>query len=263
MRILSLLTLIASTSITLLSANVSFAAPVQESDSKADAAEVLDGKSTWIIDNEHTSVVCAASHYGLSFIYGRFNKCSGTIEMDFQEPSSSTFRFEIDPDSVDTNNATRDITLRGPDCLDANQYKAITFESTSVKTEDKPASTGKTKRTFQVTGNLSMHGETRQITIPIELLAMGNGPNNNMRCGFMSRFIVNRSDFGLDKMKESVGNSIATTFCLQAVHQQPDPDKVNDIDPEGEKFKSRFRTDEEITEGELNIDTVRELFKED
>ena len=68
-----------------------------------------------------------------------------------------------------------------------------------------------------------MHGETREITLPMELLAMGNGPEGKLRCGFISRFVVSRSSFGLDGLKESVGDSIAVTFCFQAVRQQLEP----------------------------------------
>lgn len=256
MRTSPLIVLIAVTSITLLTPNFLFAAVVQEIESADKEARLMDGTSTWAVDNEHTSVVCAASHFGLSFVYGRFNKCSGSVKMDFQEPNSSKFTFEIDPDSIDTNNASRDIELRGPNCLEVSKFKTITFESTSVKAEDKLISTGKTKRTFKVTGNLSMHGETREVTLPMELLAMGNGPKGKLRCGFISRFVVSRSDFGLDALKESVGDSIAVTFCFQAVRQQPDPEDekakpfdLQKVEPEGddgvkserEKIEELFR----------------------
>ena len=123
------------------------------------------GPATWKLDNEHTSMVCAVSHYGLSFIYGRFNRCSGTIEMSLQDPESATFRFQVDPDSIDTNDAVRDLALRSSAGLDSLQYDSITFESTEVKLV--PAlETGDTKRTFQVTGNLVMHGDCLLYTSP-------------------------------------------------------------------------------------------------
>jgi len=92
-----------------------------------------------------------------------------------------------------------------------------------------------------------MHGETRQITMPLELLAMGNGPDGDMRCGFMSRFIVNRSDFGVDRMKDSIGDSVAVTFCFQTIHQQPeteekvDPFELGKAKPVGEFDKAADR----------------------
>lgn len=226
MRNSPFLAMIAVSIFTILAPPNSFAAtPVQASNTSAKAADVMDGASTWSIDNEHSSIVGAVSHLGLSFIYGRFNQCQGTIKMDFQEPNSTKFQFQIDPDSIDTNNASRDITLRGPKCLDASQYESITFESIAVVAADQQGEAGKTKRTFQVTGNLTMHGETRKITIPLELLAMGNGPDGKLRCGFMSKFVVRRSEFGIEGLENSVGDSIAITFCFQAVYQQKEPEK--------------------------------------
>jgi len=97
--------------ITLSSTHETIAAPpVQVLADEADAAQAEDdvtvGTSTWTIDNRYTSLVCAASHYGLSFIYGRFNSCSGDVEINFDESDETTFRFEIDPDSIDTNVST-------------------------------------------------------------------------------------------------------------------------------------------------------------
>jgi len=182
--------------------------------------------------------------------------------MDFQEPNSSKFRFEFDPDSIDTNNASRDVELRAPNCLNAAQFKTIVFESTSVKSEDESASIGRTKRTFQVTGNLAMRGVTRQITIPIELLAMGNGPNGNMRCGFMSRFVVNRSDFGIDKQKDTVGESIAVTFCFQAIHQQPKADEKKGVNP-FELKSSQPRNPDSNDRKDSEQERLKELFRSD
>ena len=178
---------------------------------------VVTGVSNWKLDNEHSSVVCAVSHYGLSYIYGRFNSCSGSIEMDFQDPDSAKFRFEIDADSIDSNDASRDVDLRGPKCLDAAQFSTITFESINVTAKDTQRPNGKTKRNFMIDGNLSIHGETRKIKIPLELLAMGNGADGKLRCGFMTKFVVQRSEFGLDAMADSIGDSVAVTFCFQAV----------------------------------------------
>ena len=194
------------------------ARPIQTlpKETNASADDVTVGTSAWKIDNRYTSLVCAVSHYGLSFIYGRFNSCSGDIEINFDDSDATSFRFEVDPDSIDTNDAARDIQLRGESCLDARQYGSITFESSGVEAKDEEVA-GKTKRTYRVTGNLSMHGETRRITIPINLLSIGSGPDGNLRCGFISRFVINRSEFGLEGLPDEIGDSVAVTFCFQAV----------------------------------------------
>jgi len=248
----SFLALIAMAAITFLASSGSaMAMPLVLQEAGPTSAKtsdgVMQGKSKWSIDNEHTSMVCAVSHFGLSFIYGRFNDCSGTIEMDLEDPGSATFRFEVDPVSIDTNDATRDLHLRGPDCLDTQLFDKIVFESVDVQIEDLQDA-GQTKRTFQVAGNLSMHGETRRIKIPVQLLAMGNGPDSKIRCGFMSRFVVSRSEFGIDAMADTVGDSVAITFCFQAVRQDEEPkeDKSPFRFEEKEEERSKQDIDAEI-----------------
>ena len=226
--------------------------PVQLSNADEESEksdEAIEGVSNWEIDNEHTSVVCAVSHFGLSYVYGRFNRCSGSVEMDFQQPDSAKFRFEVDSSSVDTNDASRDDKLRGSDCLDAALYETITFESISVKAKDVPQAGGKTKRTFLVMGNLTMRGETRKIDIPVELLAMGKGADKKLRCGFMSKFVVRRSDFGLDAMADTVGDSVAVTFCFQAIRKTDVADEKSiferdsdaDADDKSNELEELFR----------------------
>ncbi len=218
MRVSSL-ALIAVATFTILLSDRSIAFAQTEKPKPITPADVAKGVSTWQLDNEHTSLVCAVSHYGLSFIYGRFNTCSGSVEMNFEAPNNSTFRFQIDPDSVDTNDMARDMGIRGQNCLESGTYSSITFQSLSVESKDREEA-GKTKRTFLVTGNLTIHGITKQLTIPVELLAMGNGPDGELRCGFMSRFAIRRSEFGLDALSDSVGDNVAVTFCFQAKHTQ-------------------------------------------
>jgi polyisoprenoid-binding protein YceI len=240
-------------------------APVQLStDGESEEKDtVVTGVYNWELDNEHSSVVCAVSHFGLSYIYGRFNTCSGSIEMDFQNPDSAKFRFEIDADSIDSNNASRDVDLRGPNCLDARQFSTITFESINVTAKDTQRPDGKTKRTFMIDGNLSIAGETRKTKIPLELLAMGNGADGKLRCGFMSKFVVRRSDFGLDAMADSIGDSVAVTFCFQAVRKneekESEDDSVEAIDFGSDKeSKSEFGADKDAEDKRKSLE---ELFR--
>ncbi len=232
-----------------------FGAQIEASD---DAADAMKDVATWQLDNEHTSLVCAASHFGLSYIYGRFNECAGAVEMNFEKPESTKFRFRIDAKSVDTNDANRDASLRGPKGFDTDQYKSITFESTVVKVKDKPTRGGKTTRTFLVTGNLSLHGETRQVELPLELLAVGKGSDGELRCGFISKFVVFRSDFGMDEMTNTVGDSVAVTFCFQAIREKVVEKKKVLDDVLKADARSRFDIGAEEDKDEAN--RLQELF---
>lgn len=170
------------------------------------------------IDNDHSSVVFAVSHYGLSYVYGRFNKCKGSIELNQKTPEQSVFEFEIDPASVDTNNLKRDEHLRSEEFFDVEQYDSISFNSTSIQLiEETSEVTNATRRTYMISGNLTMHGEMRKVVIPMELISSGKGHDGKDRFGFMSKFVIQRSNHGMDAMANVVGDKVAVTFCFQAV----------------------------------------------
>ena len=177
-------------------------------------------QDTWDVDNSHTSIVFAVSHMGLSYTYGRFNECAGTIVLNDDAPGSSTFDFEISVDSIDTNQAARDEHLKGPDFFDAEQFPTINFKSLNVTKELVPydeAGIQKIKTMYTAVGDMTMRGETRDFSIPLQLIAIGRGPQGKERCGFHSKFVVKRSDFGMDTMSNMIGDQIAVTFSFEAI----------------------------------------------
>lgn len=208
---IAIVSAIASTAIpNFLCANLT--AAVQDGSAQPTSPQILE------IDNDHSSIVFAVSHYGLSFVYGRFNKCEGSIELNESLPENSVFQFEIDAASVDTNNSKRDEHLRGKEFFDVEQYDSISFESSSVQLiEEKSETTDATRSFYMVSGNLTMHGETRKVVIPIELISSGKGHDGKDRYGFMSKFVVQRSNHGMDAMADVIGDKVAITFCFQAV----------------------------------------------
>jgi len=187
----------------------------------------------WELDNAHSSVVFAVSHFGLSFVYGRFNDCAGEVFLDVEQPEKATFQFSINSDSIDTNNETRDKHLRSEDFFDVVRFPLIDFESTKIDVKREVVG-GQKKTLFLVTGDLSMHGKTKQIEIPLDLLSVGSGPGGKPRCGFLGKFVVKRSDFGVGAMPKSIGDSIAITFCFQLKEQDKDG-----VDDEGKLKSSR------------------------
>ena len=160
------------------------------------------------IDNSHTSVVFAVSHFGLSYTYGRFNKCSGGFAMDSGELSDKGFTFTIDANSIDTNDAERDKHLRGPDFFDTQQFPEIKFVTTKV---------AKVDGIYQVTGDITMLGKSETLTMPIKLIGIGKGPFGKQRAGFFTKFTIKRSDFGMDKMKGQIGDNISITFSFEGI----------------------------------------------
>jgi polyisoprenoid-binding protein YceI len=131
-----------------------------------------------------------ARHLDISWIHGRFNEVDGKFSLDRQDPSKSTFELTIKADSVDTANKARDEHLRQPDYFDTKQFPTIEFKSTSTKA----ITAG-----YEVTGDFTMHGKTKMITLVLK----GGGKeaefNGKKVVGFSTEIALKRSDFGFDK----------------------------------------------------------------
>jgi polyisoprenoid-binding protein YceI len=167
------------------------------------------------IDNSHTSVVFGVSHLGYSFTYGRFNKVSGAFTLDPKGPEASTFQVAIDASSVDTNDAKRDEHLRGPDFFNAGEFPVISFKSTKV--EGKRTESGVT---LLVTGDLTMHGQTKPVTLELQKLGEGPGPRgNDFRTGFNCQTKLKRSEFGMTGMVPHIGDEVAITISFEGVRK--------------------------------------------
>lgn len=162
------------------------------------------------LDNAHTSLVFAVSHFGLSYTYGRFNECAGSFSVSEGNPTDAGFTFLIKSESIDTNNPERDEHLRGPDFFDTQQFPKIEFVTTGVvKVDD----------IYQVTGDFTMLGQTRSVMMPIRMVGMGKGPFGKHRAGFFTKFTIKRSEFGMSKMLGQVGDNISITFSFEGVRQ--------------------------------------------
>ena len=166
-----------------------------------------EAQHTFNVDNAHTAVVFSVSHAGYSYTYGRFNKCGGKFVLD---GANSRFDLAIDVASLDTNEAARDEHLRGPEFFDIKQFPSITFRSTSVDQDGD---------SFNITGNLTMHGVTRQVTLPMKKLGEGQGPNGAYRAGFMSQFQIKRSDFGINGWLGPVGDEVALSVSFEGIRE--------------------------------------------
>lgn len=164
----------------------------------------------YVVDPSHTSIFFAIEHMGLSYTYGRFNKAEGTFSLDKQDPAKSAFDLKVFADSIDTNDAKRDQHLRGPDFLDVKQFPFITFKSTSIT---------KSGNTFHVTGDLTLHGVTKSVTIPFEQMKEGKTPYGKEATGFVSSFEVNRSEFGMTNMVGPIGDKVALTLSFEGLKQ--------------------------------------------
>jgi len=169
------------------------------------------GAANYTVDGSHTSVIFGVSHLGYSFTYGRFNKVEGSFVFDKNDPNASTFEVTFHTTSVDTNDEKRDEHLKSPDFFDVRQFPKITFKTTQVSS---------TANEMQLTGNLTMHGVTKQVTIPLKYLGEGKGPYGNYRCGFSSRFTLKRSDFEMKGMIPHIGDNISILFSFEGIQNK-------------------------------------------
>jgi polyisoprenoid-binding protein YceI len=167
------------------------------------------------IDNAHSSIIFGVSHLGYSITYGRFNNVSGKFTLDAKGPEASTFQVALDVASIDTNDAKRDEHLKGPDFFNAGEFPVITFKSTKVaprKTE--------TGIMLDVTGDLTMHGVTKPVTLELQKLGEGPGPGgNDFRTGFSGTAKLKRSDFGMTNMVGPVGDEVAITISIEGIRK--------------------------------------------
>ena len=120
-----------------------------------------------MVDASHSSVDFSIRHL-VGRTKGRFGDFSGTIGYDAAKPDSSSFSGTIQVKSIDTGNERRDAHLQNADFFEAETYPTITFESTQV------TSTG--ENTLSAKGKLTMHGTTKEVTLPIEILGTGINP---------------------------------------------------------------------------------------
>lgn len=142
------------------------------------------------IDASHSFVEFRIQHLGYSWLYGRFNTVTGSFSFDANKPEASEIEIRIDTASIDSNHAERDKHLRGDDFLDVEKFPQATFRSTGF--------TGSAEQ-GSLSGELTLHGVTKPITVKISRLGEGKDPWGGYRAGFAGTMVLDRRDFGIDK----------------------------------------------------------------
>src|SRR5690349_12775637 len=156
----------------------------------ATAPALTELTGTYTLDPAHTRIGFVARHAMVTKVRGSFNEFEGTATIDGANPANSSVRVAIKVDSIDTRNAQRDEHLRTNDFLDAATYPEITFVSTSISHDGGDD--------FQVTGDLTIRGTTKSITLPLEFQGSATDPFGNQRIGFEGSVVINRKDWGVN-----------------------------------------------------------------
>jgi polyisoprenoid-binding protein YceI len=162
-------------------------------DSAAVQSRVVDGVElpavgTYAFDAAHTHVGFAVRHMGVSKVRGRFSGVQGTLVVA-ENPLQSSVSVTIDAATIDTRDETRDNHVRTADFLDVANHPTITFESTSVEAAGKDA--------WKVSGDLTIRGTTRPVTLDTSLEGVVQDPYGNHRVGFSATTTIDRDEFGV------------------------------------------------------------------
>jgi polyisoprenoid-binding protein YceI len=169
---------------------------------------VANAADSYHLDPAHTSVTFKVEHLGLSWTHGRFNDVSGDFRIDAANPSASRFALTIKTESVDTANAKRDEHVASPDFFNAKQFPVISFKSTAVKAVE---------HGLEVTGDFTLHGETKPVTLLLTGGKTGEFPPGVRRTGYTTHLKIKRSDYGMDKMLQVVGDEVHIEISFEGV----------------------------------------------
>lgn len=175
-------------------------------------------RSTWDFDPAHTSVEFKVKHMMITTVKGRFTSVHGRIIGDVEDPTQAEVDVVIDAATVDTRNDQRDAHLRSADFLDVENFPQITFKSTRVErvSDDR----------VKVTGDLTIRGVTREVTLDVEISGVGKTPFGTEVGGLTATTSINRKDFGLNwnvALEAGgwlVGDEIKVEIDIEAVKQQ-------------------------------------------
>lgn len=146
--------------------------------------------NTWKIDAVHSEIKFKVKHLLVSTVTGQFNKFDGTIETPNDDFKDAKIYFEADVNSINTKDEKRDAHLRSADFFDAANHPKLTFISDSV--------TKKSDEDYEVTGDITIRGITKQVKLNVIYNGTAKGMNGSPVAGFEITGKLNRQEFGLN-----------------------------------------------------------------
>ena len=172
-------------------------------------------KTTWALDAAHSSVDFSVRHMMIANVKGTFHNFSATVEADPTDLTTANIEFSIETASVDTRNKDRDGHLVSADFFDVENHPNMTFKATNIEKTDEGE--------YNVHGDLTLRGVTKQETFKVTFEGQGKDPWGNTKVGFTAEGAINRSDYGLvwNAALETggvlVGDKVKINLQLQAV----------------------------------------------
>jgi polyisoprenoid-binding protein YceI len=174
---------------------------------------------TWTIDPGHSDVAFTVRHMMVSKVRGHFTRIQGELILA-SDPLASTVTAIIDLRSIDTNNPQRDDDLRSANFLEIQTHPTMTYRSTGIRHGEDG---------FDVDGELSLHGVTRQVPLAVVVNGFTRDPYGGTRAGFSATAEIDRKDFGIttnipmDGGGVVIGDTIQIYIEIEAILSPPDP----------------------------------------
>jgi polyisoprenoid-binding protein YceI len=169
----------------------------------------VSAADSYQIDGAHTAAVFKISHLGFSNTWGRFNGVSGSVVWDDANLEGSSVAVTIATASVDTGVAKKDEHLRSGDFFSVKEFPEMTFVSKSIA--------AKGDNLYDVTGDFTLHGVTKTITIPVTKMKEDADPmGKGRRIGFDTEFTIVRSEFGVSYGTPNIGDEVTIIFSTEA-----------------------------------------------
>ena len=168
-----------------------------------DLSQVEGG--AFAIDKNHAKIIFSTSHFGFSTYYGLFTDFDAKLAFDPKAPAASTLEVSVNTNGIDTTNPKLDTHLKSADFFNSAEFPTAVFKSTKIVV------TGPT--TGDVTGDLTLHGVTRPVTLQTTFNGGGVNPMSKAYVlGFNAVGKLNRSDFGIKAYLPVVGDEVTLTI---------------------------------------------------
>ena len=172
-----------------------------------ETAPAIGSKTTWKLDPSHTLVEFSAKHLMISTVKGRITDVEGVIHADEKDVTNSSVEATLKAASLDTRTEQRDNHLRSADFLEVEKYPEIKFRSTRIEGD---------RQAFKLTGDLTIRGITRPITLDVTFEGQTKDPWGGERIGFSASGKIDRRDFGLtwNVMLEAGGMTVSNDIKI-------------------------------------------------
>ena len=171
----------------------------------------------WEIDSSHSGIHFSVRHLVIAKVRGQFARWSATLVAEDGDFANATVEATIDASSIETGVAERDAHLRSADFFDVASFPEITFRGRRIEPSDGDS--------FQLVGELTLHGVTREVSLEVESSGQTQDPWGNLRAAFTARTALDRKEFGLtwNQALETgglvVGDRVEIEIEVEAVKQ--------------------------------------------